>query len=180
MEALLDLLDELAPLALPAWQGRSETLAKQIRLALPQTLLRARRLDAIQEHAVHALEPEEVALLAWAWQRRAVRGPTRQLVASALLAAWDYTVRARSAVEHGHRSVRPPVAVHRTLSAGFLSLRAVWHHHRMAPRGFHAGLSPFQRTGTTPSNSALHPVGYFWRIAKVGWEREETEQEVKQ
>ncbi|HEY1351295.1 MAG TPA: hypothetical protein VGF67_16865 [Ktedonobacteraceae bacterium] len=164
IEALLGLLDELAPLALPVLQGHSEKLAKQIRLALPQTLRFARRLDAIQEQAVQALGPEAVALLAWAWQRRAVLGPTSkhllqgvrptwQPVASELLATWDQAVRARSAVEHWHRMVRPHVAVHRTLSVGFLSLLAVWHHHRMAPRGFHAGLSPFQRTGTTPSHS---------------------------
>lgn len=172
IEALLDLLDELAPLALPALQGHIQKLAKQIRLALPQTLLFARRLDAIQEQAVQALGAEAVALLAWAWQRRAVLGPTSkhllrgvrptwQTVASELLAAWDQAVRASSAVENWHSIVRPHLAVHRTLSAGFLSLLAVWHNHRIAPRGFHAGLSPLQRTGTTPSNSTwLAALGY--------------------
>jgi hypothetical protein len=164
IEALLDLLDELAPLALPALQGHRETLAKQIRLALPQTLLCARRLDAIQEQVVQTLGPEAVALLAWAWQRRAVRGPTSthllqgvrptwQTVASELLAAWDQAVRARSAVENWHRIVRPHVAVHRTLSAGMLALLAVWQNHRIAPRGLHAGFSPLQRTGSTLSDT---------------------------
>ena len=172
IEALLELLDELAPLALPALQGHIQTLAHQIRLALPQALLFARRLDAIQEQAVQALGPEAVAVLAWAWLRRAVLGPTSQhlvqgihpawqAVASELLAAWDQAVRASSAVENWHSIVRPHLAVHRTLSAGFLSLLAVWHNHRIAPRGLHEGLSPLQRTGSTPSNSTwLAALGY--------------------
>lgn len=110
-EALLNLLDELAPLALPSLQGRSQTLATQICLALPQTLLCARRLDAIHEQAVQALGPEAVAVLAWIWPRRAVRGPTSMhllqgvrptwhTVASELLVDWDRAARASSAVEH--------------------------------------------------------------------------------
>jgi hypothetical protein len=169
IEAVLELLDELALLALPALQGHIETLAKQIRLALPQALLFARRLDALQEQAVQALGPEAVALLAWAWLRRAVLGPTSkhllqgirptwQAVASELLAAWDQAVRASSAVENWQSIVRPHLAVHRTLSAGFLSLLAVWHNRRIAPRGLHAGLSPILRTGST------HPILHGWQL----------------
>jgi hypothetical protein len=160
---VLDLLDELVPSATAAVQGQLQLLAKQVRLALPQTLLFARRLDAIQEQAWRVLGSEAVALLAWAWLRRAVLGPTSQhllqgirpawrAVASGLLAAWDQAVRASSAVENWHSIVRPHLAVHRTLSAGMLCLLAVWHNHQIAPRGLHEGLSPLQRTGSTSSD----------------------------
>ena len=162
---VLDLLEELVLSAPPALQGQIRMLAKQVRLALPQTLLFARRLDGVQEHAAHVLGAEAVALLAWAWLRRAVLGPTSEhllqsippawrAVASGLLAAWDQAVRASSAVENWHSIVRPHLAVHRTLSAGMLALLAVWHNHRIAPRGSHEGLSPLQRTEA--SSSAPH------------------------
>jgi hypothetical protein len=67
VEALLDLLDERAPLALPALQGHIRLLSTQIRLALSQALLCARRLDAIHDHATLSLGAQAVALVAWAW-----------------------------------------------------------------------------------------------------------------
>jgi hypothetical protein len=156
IEALLELLDELVPSAPAGLQGQIQMLSKQIRLALPQTLWFARRLDTIQEQATRTLGEAAVALLAWAWLRRGVLGPTSEHVpqgidpawrsaAAGLFHAWDQAARARSAVEHWHSIVRPHLAVHRTLSAGMLSLLAVWHHHRIAPRGLHEGLSPFPR-----------------------------------
>jgi len=172
IEALLDLLDELVPSAMAPLQRQIQMLSKQIRLALPQTLLFARRLDAMQEQAAHVLGAEAVALLAWAWLRRAVLGPTSKHLlqsidpawradASDLLAAWDQAVRASSAVENWHSIVRPHLAVHRTLSAGMLALLAVWHNHRIAPRGLHEGLSPLQRTGSTSSaHHWLAALGY--------------------
>jgi hypothetical protein len=160
IEALLDLLDELVPSATPALQKHIQMLSKQLRLALPQTLLFARRLDAVQEQACEQLGPEAVALLAWAWLHRAKNGPTPQellqgvdpawrAVAQDLLHAWTQAIRASSAVENWQSIVRPHLAVHRKLSAGMLALLAVWHNHRIAPRGSHAGLSPLQRTGST-------------------------------
>jgi len=172
IEALLDLLDELVPSATPALQSHIQMLAKQIRLALPQTLLFARRLDALQEQASRVLGSKAVALVAWAWLRRAVLGPTSKhllhglnpawrAVASELLATWDQAVRASSAVENWHSILRPHLAVHRTLSAGLLALLAVWHNHRIAPRGLHEGLSPLQRTGSTSSDTTwLAALGY--------------------
>ncbi|GCF12035.1 hypothetical protein [Dictyobacter arantiisoli] len=172
MEAALDLLDEVAPLATPALQKQIELLAKQLRLALPQTLLFARQLDALQEQAARILGPEAVALLAWAWMRRAVLGPSSKALlqnipslwraeASRLLAGWDQAVRASSAVENWHSIVRPHLAVHRTLSAGMLALLAVWHNHRIAPRGLHEGLSPLQRTDSNvPEGDWLAALGY--------------------
>jgi hypothetical protein len=171
--SVLDLLDELVPSATPALQRQLQMLAKQVRLALPQTLLFARRLDAMQEQASRVLGSEAVALLAWAWLRRAVLGPTSEhllqsihpawrAIASGLLAAWDQAVRASSAVENWHSIVRPHLAVHRTLSAGMLSLLAVWHNHQIAPRGPHEGLSPLQRTEVTScAHHWLAALGYF-------------------
>lgn len=172
IEAVLDLLDELTPLARPALQGHIQMLSKQIHLALSQTLLFVRQLETIQEQASHSLGPEAVALLAWAWLRRAVLGPTsKDLLQSVpldwradtsnLLHAWDQAVRASSAVENWHSIVRPHLAVHRKLSAGMLALLAVWHNHRSAPRGLHEGLSPLQRTGSTSSaRNWLAALGY--------------------
>jgi hypothetical protein len=147
-------------------------LSKQLRLALPQTLLFARRLDAMQEHVSCILGSEAVALLAWAWMRRSVLGPTSkdllqglpsdwQAEASKLLSAWDQAVRASSVVENWHSIVRPHLAVHRILSAGMLALLAVWHNHRIAPRGLHEGLSPIGRTGSPSSErNWLAALGY--------------------
>jgi hypothetical protein len=162
---ILDLLDELACVSTTAIKRQIQMLSKQIRLALPRTLLFARRLDAIQMQASQALGVEASALLAWAWLRRAILGPSStQLLQSipsqwhaeacALLSAWDQAVRASSAVENWHSILRPHLAVHRTLSAGMLALLAVKHNHQIAPRGLHEGLSPLQRT--EPTSSAIH------------------------
>jgi hypothetical protein len=172
IEALLDLLDELVPSATTAMQGQIQMLSKQLRVALPRMLLFARRLDAIQEQACQQLGAEAVALLAWAWMRRAILGPTTKellqgvapawrATAQILLDTWAHTVRASSAVENWHSIVRPHLAVHRTLSAGMLALLAVWRNHQIAPRGLHEGLSPLQRTGTTSSDlNWLAVLGY--------------------
>ena len=104
------------------------------------------------------LPPERQARLGWAWQRRRVLGWRRaQIVASVpadwrdaarvLLAAWDEAVRGSSAVEGWQRVLRAHLAVQRTLSPGMLASLAVWHNHRVAPRGPHNGQSPLQRSG---------------------------------
>jgi hypothetical protein len=169
---ILDLLDELVPLTTTAMQRQIQMLSKQIRLALPRTLLFARRLDAIQIHVGQALGAQAIALLAWAWLRRTVLGPSStellqsipsawQADASQLLSAWDQAVRASSAVENWHSIVRPHLAVHRKLSAGMLALLAVKQNHQIAPRGLHEGLSPLQRTGATSSDIHwLAALGY--------------------
>lgn len=174
---ILDLLDELVPLTTTAMQGQIHLLSKQIRLALPRTLLFARRLDAIQIQVSRALGAEAIALLAWAWLRRTVLGPTStellqsipsgwQADASQLLCAWDQAVRASSAVENWHSIVRPHLAVHRKLSAGMLALLAVKQNHQIAPRGLHEGLSPLQRTGSTSSDIHwLAALGYSTNAA---------------
>ncbi len=110
--------------------------------------------------------------LRWAWQRRAILGPTSQKLlegipadwrplAARLLAAWDGAVRASSAVENWHSILRPYLAVHRTLSTGMLARFPVWHNHRLAPRGLHQGQSPLMRSGLMPvTNDWLEALGY--------------------
>jgi len=64
-------------------------------------------------------------------------------------------------VENWHSIVRPHLAVHRSLSAGLLAVLAVWHNHRVAPRGVHEGLSPWQRSdGTREATDWLVALGY--------------------
>jgi transposase-like protein len=172
LEALLALLEELPGQALPPLQKDIRSLSKHLRLALPHLLLFAADLDAPQQQANERLGPEAVHLLAWAWQRRALLGPTsKELLAGldptwreeahALLQVWEQAVRASSAVENWHSIVRPHLAVHRTLSAGILALLALRHNHHVAPRGVHEGLSPLQRTGTLhPETDWLLALGY--------------------
>lgn len=177
IETVLVLLDELEMQVPPALQKEIQNLSKHLRLALSPVLLFARKLDEVQQLASAQLGPQAVHLLAWAWQRRAVLGltttdlvksvePAWQVVAQTLFSAWDLTVRASSAVENWHSIVRPHLAVHRTLSAGILALLAVWHNHRIAPRGPHVGLSPLQRTDSLHQNSDwLVALGYSAQAA---------------
>jgi len=88
IETLLDLVDALVPVALPALQTQIQMLSTQIRLALPHTLVCARRLETRQEHAPDVLGAEAVALLAWAWVRRALLGPTPNERLQGLAPAW--------------------------------------------------------------------------------------------
>src|SRR5258708_1623590 len=66
LEALLALLGELAEQALPTLQKQIQSLAKQLRLALPHLLLFAADLDVPQQQACERLGPRAVYLLAWA------------------------------------------------------------------------------------------------------------------
>jgi hypothetical protein len=172
IETLLILLDELQTLASSAMQVQIQSLCKHLRSAMPSALLFAHKLERVQHMANRQLGPQAVRLLAWAWLRRAILGPTTdELVksvepawqegAQSLFSAWEQAVRASSVVENWHSIVRPHLAVHRTLSAGMLALLALWHNHRIAPRGLHEGLSPLQRTGSTTSQENwLAALGY--------------------
>ncbi len=115
-------------------------------------------MEQIQQDLGSVVGPTGLALIAWAWQRRAILGPsTEELVAGlpagwrqvarVLLATWDGAARASSAVENWHSIVRPHLAVHRTLAPGLLAVLAVWHNHRVFARGAHAGTSPLQLSG---------------------------------
>lgn len=115
-------------------------------------------VEQVQREAAVVLGLTGVALVAWAWQRRAILGPTTdELVAGfppawgpagrLLLTTWGRALRASSAAENWHSILRPHLAAHRTLSPGLLALLAVRHNHRVFTRGLHAGFSPLQLSG---------------------------------
>src|SRR5260370_52878 len=142
-----------------AWSGKSRGGSS----ARPRVVRLAPGLDALKDEACQALGPSALHLLGWAWQRRAILGPTTKelldsvpadwrRVAAPLLAAWEAAVRASSAVENWHSVLRPYLAVHRRLSSGMVALLAVWHNHRIAERGLHRGQSPLMRSGMTQAS----------------------------
>jgi hypothetical protein len=146
----LGLLAELSQQVPTPLQADVAALLTHLRGALPQVVLFAPALDALQEQVSQQVGAAAVHLLGWAWQRRALLGPRQQdLLASLppnwrpsaqlLLQAWEEAGRARSAVENWHSIVRPSLAVHRQLSMGLLALVAVWHNHRSLPRGGASG-----------------------------------------
>ena len=80
--------------------------------------------------------------------------------AALLLHAWEQTTRASSLAETWHSVLRPHLAVHRTLSPGLLAVLAVYHNHRIAPRGVHLGTSPLSRSGRAAPTDWLVALGY--------------------
>jgi hypothetical protein len=172
LETVLVLLDELRQVAPSGQEGELTRLVTLLRAALPQLVLFAPGLDALQSSACQALGPSAVHLLGWAWQRRSILGPSREAllagvpadwrpVAAPLLKAWEEAVRASSAVENWHSVLRPYLAVHRGLSTGMLALVALWHNHRIAERGLHQGHSPLMRSGLADlSHDWLLTLGY--------------------
>jgi hypothetical protein len=126
--------------------------------ALPAALAFVAGVERVQQDQRVVLGDAGLALVAWAWQRRAILGPTLEALmaglpeawqpaARVLVVTWDGAARASSAVENWHSIVRPHLAVHRTLSAGLLAVLAVWHNHRVFTRGAHRGTSPLHLSG---------------------------------
>jgi transposase len=172
VQTALDLLEEAIQLAPTTVQKEVQRVIKQVRLALPALLFFAEEVEACQQEAIEQLGEAAVGLIAWAWQRRKILGEQPQQLLEAmdpawrdtarrLLEAWNQAVRASSVVENWHSIIRPHLAVHRSLSAGMLALLAVWHNHRVAPRGLYKGLSPLQRSGLQqPTVDWLEVLGY--------------------
>jgi hypothetical protein len=172
LTALLALLDELAATAPPVQQAELARLHRHLTLARPGLLALAPPLDRVQQDATVVLGADGIALVAWAWQRRAILGPRRddlvaqfppvwQTAARVLMVAWETAVRASSAGENWHSILRPHLAVHRVLSPGLLALLVVWHNHRAFARGPHAGLSPLHLSGMTDAPADwLVALGY--------------------
>jgi hypothetical protein len=172
VETVLDLLEEVVQSAPARVRNEVQRVSQQVRLSLPALLYFAEALEALQQEAIAQLGEQAVGLIGWAWQRRAILGeqpkhlleamdPAWREQAARLLDGWSLAVRASSAVENWHSIVRPHLAVHRSLSAGMLALLAVWHNHRVAPRGLHQGRSPLQRSGQVKqANDWLVALGY--------------------
>jgi len=172
LDALLSLLDELYETTPNSMKNEVKGLSRHVHLALPALLGFCLDLDAVQRSATRQLGDAAVRLIGWAWLRRAILGPkTEQLVtdfppswqsvAASLLGAWDQAVRSSSAVENWHSILRPHLAVHRHLTADMLAILAVWHNHRVAPRGLHQGQSSLMRSGLeSEATDWLVALGY--------------------
>lgn len=170
--AVLALLAELAETAPAGSRPEIAHLHRHIEAALPGLLAFVELLDRVQQDAASVLGEDAVALVAWAWQRRACLGPdpdelvaqfpvTWQTAARVLVTAWTSAVRASSPVENWHSLLRPHLAVHRTRSPGLLALLAVWHNHRVFTRGAHRGVSPLHLSGLTDAPTDwLIALGY--------------------
>lgn len=173
LSTLLDLLAEVHSQALPKGRGEIGRLHKQVRQALPRLLAFVEGVERVEQQVAGVLGAQALALLGWAWQRRAILAPTDlevlvagvpegwQLAARMLLQAWASAVRASSAVENWHSILRPHLAVHRLLSSGMLALLAVWHNHRVFKRGIHQGHNPLQLSGMVDAPTDwLEALGY--------------------
>jgi len=155
---LLTLVAQTRDAAPGASQRDLTHLYTALERALPGLLVFAAPLDGVQQETRARLGRDALSTLTWAWQRRAILGPTQDALlallppswrrgAAVLYAAWEATVRASSAVENWHSVLRPHLAVHRTLPSGLLALLTVWYNHQVSPRGLHHGQSPLQRSG---------------------------------
>ena len=171
LDTLLALLAEVGAGAAPGQQVHLRSLHTTLTRALPQALAFVAGVERVQQELHGVVGDAGLALIAWAWQRRALLGPSTDEVvaglpaawrqaARVLLATWDGAARASSAVEGWHSIVRPHLAVHRTLSAGLLALLAVWHNHRVFTRGTHRGASPLQLSGMAAPTDWLVALGY--------------------
>jgi len=177
--ALLELLAEAGAQALSGAGRELKRLHKQVYQALPQLLAFVGPVARVEQEVLALLGESGLALVGWAWQRRAILSSERESLllglpaawrgaARMLLHAWDEAVRASSAVENWHSIVRPHLAVHRTLSAGMLALLAVWHNHRVFTRGVHSGQSPLQLSGMVEAPTDwLVALGYPPATRKV-------------
>jgi hypothetical protein len=144
------LLAEGGDAAPAATQPHLRHLRQSLTQARPALLTFAVALDGVQQEIARGrvLGATGLRLLAWAWQRRAILGPTTDDLLAALpadwrpaaqivLHAWESAVRASSPVETGHRFLRPHLAVQRALAPGLLALLAVYDNHHLATRGCH-------------------------------------------
>ncbi len=172
LDTLLSLFNELCEITPTFMKKEVERLYRHVHLALPALFSFCFDLDAVQRAATQQLGEAAVHLIGWAWQHRAILGPKRdqlvaafppswQVEAATLLGAWDQAVRSSSAVENWHSILRPHLAVHRHLTADMLAILAVWHNHRVAPRGLHQGQSPLMRSGLeSQATDWLVALGY--------------------
>jgi hypothetical protein len=151
--ALLALLQEVVTAAPATVRAELQRLHRHIAQALPGLCGVAAHLDQVHQDGQAVLPHTQQTLLAWAWQRRGALGvtsaqllewlpPVWRQAAQVVLHAWASAVRVSGAVERWHSLLRPHLAVHRTLSPGLRALLAVWHKHRVFPRGDQQGHKP--------------------------------------
>jgi hypothetical protein len=173
VEAVLELLAEVAAGAHPAVQAEVQRIQQLLCDAMPSLLTFVEHVTQVQHDLLPVLAAEQQAVLGWAWLRRKVLGWHRRELLAALpmswqagarilLATWDEAnvARVSSAVERWHSILRPHLAVHRTLTRGRLALLAVWHNHRVFRRGVHKGQSPLMLSGMVAPTDWLVALGY--------------------
>lgn len=172
LEALLALWDDLAATCPSRSRAEVQRLGRRIRADLPALLAFVPHVAQVQQDLAGVLAPAQQALLGWAWLRRealiwtpddilaAIPADWRP-AARVLLTTWEDAVRVSSAVERWHSILRPHLAVRRSLTTGMLALLAVWHNHRVYPRGIHKGQSPLHLSGMTDAPTDwLVALGY--------------------
>jgi hypothetical protein len=158
LETALTLLADLAATMPPPLRTDLERLHAHTTHALTGLLVAAERLAPSETALAEVAGAAGVGLVAWAWQRQTALGldddgivagvpPAWQDAARGVVAAWSTAVRTTSLAESWHALLRAHVAVHRGLTPEVLAVLAVWHNHRVVPRGTHAGRSPLQRSG---------------------------------
>lgn len=157
IQTVIELLSSVAEQAPKPLQHDLAGLARLLQLGHSSLLHFSQPLEHMHQQAAQEIGAKAVQVIAWAWNHRAILGPEIQTViqgmapewracAQKLFDRWTRAVRASSVVENWHSLVRPHLAVHRSLSANVLALLAVWHNHRIAPRGLHVQQSPLQRS----------------------------------
>lgn len=169
---IVTLLGEVGEGAAAPQQAHLRSLQTTLRRALPAAVAFVAGVERVEQEMRSVLGEDGLALVAWAWQRRAALEMSSEQVvmglpegwrqaARVVMATWDGAARASSAVEGWHSIVRPHLAVHRTLSRGLVALLAVWHNHRVFERGVHCGFSPLQLSGMAEEPSDwLVALGY--------------------
>jgi hypothetical protein len=107
LTAVLTLLDELAATAPSAQQTELGRLHRHLTLARPGLLAFASPLDRVQHAAAVILGADGSALVAWAWQRRAVLAPRRDDLVAQFPPAWQPAARVLHPPPPSRRSPRP-------------------------------------------------------------------------
>jgi hypothetical protein len=113
------------------------------------------------------LDESTVAFLAWAWPHRVALGlgdaseawPGHPAAARWVWAALDAAGRTTGMAEHLNSLLAPQRAAHKGLPAPILAVFAVYHNHRVFPRGKRAGHSPLDLLGL-PAPHWLDALGY--------------------
>jgi hypothetical protein len=172
LDALLALWDELAASCPSQSRAEVQRLGRRIRNDLGALLAFVPQVGQVQQDLAGVLAPAHQALVGWAWLRREALAWTLEDILAAipvdwraaarvLLVTWADAVRVSSAVERWHSILRPHLAVRRHLTTGMLALLAVWHNHRVYPRGVHKGQSPLHLSGMSDAPTDwLLALGY--------------------
>ncbi len=88
LDTLLGLLAEVRDGAAPGQQAHLRTLHTTLTRALPAALAFVASVERVQQEVRSVVGDAALALIAWAWQRRHILGPTTEEVVAGLSGAW--------------------------------------------------------------------------------------------